>query len=849
VDLSSGGLEDPGSATPFRLTITLSAGVVKPPHGRALQAGFPDVSHDKFGWRLRARPERGVIPSMQTYRFGDFELDLDALQLQLRGEPVRVERRPLDLLVLLVSRHGRLVTREEIIAALWPANVIIDFDSGLNTLVRKVRNALGDSSDGPQFIETVPGRGYRFIAPVVAVTVSESAPEPPAEQRTTSRPKPRSVGALLFLLLAAGATAFVWRAGYMKPNILDLHREAPAIGRHESETPRVDLSARTLAVLPLRASGSEEASILLAQSVTELIRNRLARFEDLTVVASSSTSGLTDSHSDMRSVGEKLHARFLLQGDTDRVGERLRVDVQLVDAQSAEQLWSAAFDRPLTEVATIREEISQQIADVLHIPVDPSASNAVADAGVSLDAYQLYIRGQQLLANATMTDAETAVELFRRATILDPGFARAYLGLGQALLERDVATTLGLVRDARSAATRDVRARAAQAFDRALELSPTLGEAWVEHARLTRDPVRAEELYRNGLDLTPNYGAGYVHYAGFLFREGRAGEAIETIIRARRIDPLTPELHLLQAFFLMVTRSDVGGHDRLVREALEINPRLPTALRQLAASRYEFRGEFADAAQLIERAIAVEPYSPDTRSLARDIYLDLGDPVAAAAVLDDSPPAAAMEIAQYEGDRRRAAALLNDMPPENWQVSGAQASMTEAIRDGAIAAGDFEPGVKRLESVRAIRAEEPPMWHRASSLVYAHTLILAGDVERGRRLAESTLALIDTHSFGRAEKTFSRQRAAAFAVLGENERALDELEISVRDGRLYRWWYLAEHDPLYGHLRRHPRFQALNEQAQEHLDRQRSLLEEMRRKGHVPTRTVVTPPSPPAHRQ
>jgi hypothetical protein len=200
-----------------------------------------------------------------------------------------------------------------------------------------------------------------------------------------------------------------------------------------------------------------------------------------------------------------------------------------------------------------------------------------------------------------------------------------------------------------------------------------------------------------------------------------------------------------------------------------------------------------------------------------------------------------MEIAQHEGDRARAAALLKDTPPEDWRDTGAQASMTEAIRDAAIAVGDFEPSVRRLESVYAIRAGEPPMWHRASSLVYAHTLILAGDVERGRRLAESTLALIDTHSVGRAGNLFSRQRAAAFAVLGEDERALDELAISVRDGRLYRWWYLAEHDPLYEHLRRHPRFRMLNEQAQQHLDRQRALFDEMRRKGEIPRRTVGAP--------
>jgi hypothetical protein len=200
-----------------------------------------------------------------------------------------------------------------------------------------------------------------------------------------------------------------------------------------------------------------------------------------------------------------------------------------------------------------------------------------------------------------------------------------------------------------------------------------------------------------------------------------------------------------------------------------------------------------------------------------------------------------MEIAQYEGDRRRAAALLKVMVPESWQDTGARASMTEAIRDGAIAAGDFDPSLKFLESVYGLRAEENPMWNRASSLVYAHMLTLAGEVERGRRLAESTLVLLDTHSVGRAENYFSRERAAAFAVLGEDERVLEELAISVSAGRLYRWWYLAGHDPLYEKFRLHPRFQAINEQARQHLDRQRALLEEMRRNGEIPMRNVGAP--------
>ena len=368
-------------------------------------------------------------------------------------------------------------------------------------------------------------------------------------------------------------------------------------------------------------------------------------------------------------------------------------------------------------------------------------------------------------------------------------------------------------------------------------MSPALGEAWIERARLADDPVKAEELYRKGLDLAPNYGAGYVHYAHFLLRESRTGEAIETITRASQIDPLTPELYQLHAFFLMVTRSDVAGHDHLLREALAINPGSPSTLGQLALSRWEYSGEFADAAQLIERSLVLDPQQLRSRTLARDIYLDLGEPAAATAALGDSvPPDATMEIAQYEGDPERAAALLKDVAPESWQDSGPLASMAEAIRDGAIATGAFEPAVRLLKSVYGAQEGRVPMWSRGFSLVYAHTLVLAGEVERGRRLAETTLALVDDHGVGRAENWFSRERAAAFAVLGDDDRALEELAISVRTGKLYRWWYLAGHDPLYAHLRDNSRFQALNGQARQHVDRQRALLEEMRRKGAVPRR-------------
>ncbi|MFL6550518.1 MAG: hypothetical protein ACJ8OJ_17640, partial [Povalibacter sp.] len=338
-----------------------------------------------------------------------------------------------------------------------------------------------------------------------------------------------------------------------------------------------------------------------------------------------------------------------------------------------------------------------------------------------------------------------------------------------------------------------------------------------------------------GLELAPNYAAGYVHYAVFLHGNSRAGEAIDVITRARQIDPLTPELHLFHANLLMIVRSDVAEHDRLVREALKINPKLRDAVLQLAYSRWEFSGEFAEAAQLAEKAVELDPQWLAGAAMARDAYLDLGDESAAAAMMNGSAPAAmSMEIAQYEANRAGAAALLNDVPPEYWADIGAQASHAEAVRDQALVSGNYGSALRTMEKIQTVWANDPRMWHRGFSLVYAHTLVLAGEVERGRALARSIIGMLDTHSVGRASNFLCRERANAFAILGDDERTLQELALSVEQRKLYRWWYLAKLDPLYAHLRDDPRFRALDEQARKHLDHQRALLEQMRLKGEIP---------------
>ncbi len=756
-----------------------------------------------------------ISPAQRTgpnrLRLRDCVVDVDLDRIVAPSGEAALEPKAMAVLVYLVTHAGRVVSTSELIDAVWRGRPM--GDNPVYRCIAQLRRALGDDPRAPTYIATVPTKGYRLLA---SVEVLDRGMSPPTESNRSGEQMPLDQPPAV--LPVARPPSRRWAlAGSMALLLVSL---IALLWYHAPDGPLPASSAAEpvmLALLPLHTTARDEDGIGLAQSVTDMLRHHLARLPGLLVIAGDAAADGSGDDADVRTMGHRLHARFLLRGNLAQSGGRLQVDVQLLDAQSGKVLWASTLDRSASQLASIRDDIARHVAKVLHVPVPSVAWHESAN----LDAYRVYLRGQRLLRSADVTGAGQAVELFRRATILAPDFARAYLGLGQ---------SLALEADAAPGAASGMREQAAQAFGRALELDPAMGEAWVAQATLARDPAQADALFRKGLTLAPSDGAGYVSYAQFLFRNSRVGEAIDVMERARRIDPLAPELCLTQAFFVMVVRNDVAEHDRLVRQALEINPRLPAALYQMAYSNWEYSGKFAQAAQVIEQAMAVEPQSVSARLLARDIYLDLGDPASAAAALGPSPtPGATTEIAQYRGKRRDAAAALQGVAPTNWPDLGPQAAKAQAIRDAAIETGDFSPALHLLQSVQVAHEGRLPMWYRGFALIYAHTQVLAGDVQGGLDLARATLALVDAHGSGRAGNWFSRERAAAYAVLGDDDHALRELTHSVENGQLYRWWYLAEHDPLYAHLRDDPRFQALNRRAMAHRDRQRAMLEAMRR--------------------
>ena len=453
---------------------------------------------------------------MSTYRFDEFELDLDAGQLRLRGEPVRLERRPFGLLALLVTNPGRLHTREEIIAALWPEKVIIDFDAGLNTLVRKVRHALGDSPEAPRYIETVPARGYRFAAPVapaskpvVPVPALATAPTPAPESARSRRPY--FVAAVLLLVLVAAYVVL----------------QEPAEPAHTR-----------IAVLPFEnLSGNAELGYL-ASGLAQETSTSLGQIElpNLTVLGVVSSRAISKSELPLRQAAGDVGVDFVVDSSLRLERTRIRVTSQLVRAEDGQQLWSASFDRELTNVLGLQRELSIAIAEQVRQRLSPEVAAAINRRQTqNPQAYALYLKGREQWTRFQPTLVEDALSWYEKAVAVDPEYGLAWAGIAHA------ATTATITSDASPAVAIPI---ARHALEQAQRYGADLAETWVAQAAflafIESKYEPAEQAARRAVELDPNNAMAQMTLAMSLNAQSRHAEARAAMRRARELDPLFP---------------------------------------------------------------------------------------------------------------------------------------------------------------------------------------------------------------------------------------------------------------------------------------------------------------------
>ena len=541
---------------------------------------------------LKSRHElRESGATVSLLRFGVFELDPAVPELRRQGRRVHLQEMPLRALEILLERPGELVSRETFFARLWPNDHSGILDDNLNTAIAKLRLALNDSAHHPLYLETVPKRGYRFVAPVAIAD-----PAPPAEPAGVAEPAAAAqspgrrfwsrrmiLSAVVSLLVAAVVLA----ALLLGLGTRSGETEAAATPRFES-----------LAVLPFVNASGDPSDEYFSDGLSDELMSRLARAQDFRVVSRTSAFALEDQDLDAREIGRILGADALVEGSVRRDGDRLRISVHLVNASNGYQLWSQSYDRRIGDVFAVQEDIALSIAGTLTGRLlAPAETAALAAPGTDPVAYDLYLKGRYYWHKRSEDGVRAALSYFEEAVERAPDYAPALAGLG------DAYAILGFYD---FIAPAEAFPRAQEMARRTLEIDPrsasaraTLGYAALYY---DWDLVTAEAHFRESIALRPDYSKAHQWYANLLTAAGRFEEAEREMRQAQQLDPLS----LIASAALGWVRYYAGRQD----EALE-QLRLTLALDADFDLAYlwsgwslEELGRYDEAVAMLEEAVA-----------------------------------------------------------------------------------------------------------------------------------------------------------------------------------------------------------------------------------------------------
>ncbi len=498
------------------------------------------------------------------YRFGTFQLDVQSGELRRNGVKLRLPGQSFQVLLRLLQHPGEVVTREDLHRELWPADTFVDFDEGLNAAVKKLRAALSDSAENPRFIETLPRRGYRFIAPVTRVEAEAAVAAAAAAAARPSFWRRPALWIAAGVLLAVGAAARFWPS-----------RPAPA-------------PIRSLAVLPLQDLSHDPQEEYFSEGLTDELITRLASLPGLRVISFATTKEYKDTRKPLPQIARELNVDAVVEGSVLRAGGRVRVTVQLAEAVTGRNLWAASYEREQQDIPALQNEVTRDIADNIQLNLDPASQKLLATAqAVDPRAHEDYLRGRYYWSQRSGSGMEAATRYFAQALAVDPNYARAYAGLA------DAYSMLGAYSWAPPG---DFVPKARAAALKALELDPNLAEAHTSLAVIAQDYdwdwATAEREYRRAIELDPNYATAHHWYAEFLSLQGRFNEAFAEIERARQLDPLSLIIAADRGAILYYARQ----YDRSIeqfRAVLDRDPQFPRS--SMIVYPYVEKGQFAQA--------------------------------------------------------------------------------------------------------------------------------------------------------------------------------------------------------------------------------------------------------------
>ena len=492
-----------------------------------------------------------TAPVIQTLRFDVFELDTRAGELRKRGVKLRLRGQPLQVLAILVERAGDVVTREELQTHIWPADTFVDFDHSLHNAVARIRDVLGDSAEKPRYIETLPRRGYRYIGPVedfrtqLGIETGDQTSQPVT--LVPSAKRKRNLVLVLGALLALGVVARTTPWHYL---------------RARAAVPQI----HSLAVLPLENLSGDPSEEFFADGMTDQLITDLARVGSLRVISRTSVMRYKGAKMGLPEIARELNVDAIVEGSVIRLGQRVRVTAQLLQAPTDQHLWAETYDRDVGDILRLEAEVADAIAQQVRAQLTPTQQSQAHT--VKPGAYDAYLRGRLYLVNEfTKPDSlKKAQGYFEEAIQKDPNFALAYAGLADAYVYLAFAGALPKDQAYRSAK---------EALAKALELDDSIGEAHDTLGLLSSefdwDWDTADREFNRAIALAPSYSCAHEDRAHFLALIGRRAEALAEITKIDQLD-----YGFSAALTESTTYYELGDYPDLIeasRRALLVDPK------------------------------------------------------------------------------------------------------------------------------------------------------------------------------------------------------------------------------------------------------------------------------------
>jgi len=501
-------------------------------------------------------------------------MNLDTGELRQRGQKIRLQEQPFQVLSALLERPGEVVSREELRRRLWPADTFVDFDHSLNAAIKRLRDALGDAADTPIFIETLARRGYRFIAPIdgsselsnAAKSIPEKANSTAVTQSSMESTAVRQnwlplhrwqLALTTVAVLMAAAVLFALDVDGLRSRLL--LPSTPAVAQ-----PQIG----SLAVLPLTNLSGDTEQEYFADGMTEELINELSRIGSLKVVSRTSVMQYKgERKKPLSQIGRELNVDAVMEGAVLRSGNRVRITGQLIEATSDHHLWARSYERDLKDVLALQDEVARDIAEEIRIKLTPKERTLLTQAHtVNPEAHEAYLKGRYFYERLSVAGFKEGLKYYQQAIKLDPGYAPAYVGLAASYKELGVFDGLP---------PREAAASASEAVQKALALDNTSGDA---HAVLGNihflwdwDWAGADREFKRAMELGPPSTDTRIPYAVYLSAIGKHEEAIAVMREARTLDPISqPANTMLGTVYYWAHRFDEAIDQ--FQKTLELRP-------------------------------------------------------------------------------------------------------------------------------------------------------------------------------------------------------------------------------------------------------------------------------------